>query len=139
MAFRWRADVGPILRYLDPLSSHQLKKTLSKLPPPLLQNFLDPRMHMPFSNDLVQIILFITLFITGESKVQNFYVWSSYLRLHPKSQIRCLLIKYKPKRQKHYVRKLKWALILLKYFYVQWNLRKTDNQNRQNKGLNDNR
>ena len=37
--------VSCILWYLDPLSSHQLNKTLSKLDP-LWQNFLDPRMYM---------------------------------------------------------------------------------------------
>ena len=32
--FRWQANDGPLLWCLDPLSHHQLKKTLSKLPPP---------------------------------------------------------------------------------------------------------
>ena len=40
MAFRWRADDGPLLLYLDPLSLHQLKwhwiffMSESKLPLP---------------------------------------------------------------------------------------------------------
>ena len=40
MAFRWRADDGPLLLYLDPLSPHQLKwhwiffMSESKLPLP---------------------------------------------------------------------------------------------------------
>ena len=32
--FRWQANDGPLLWCLDPLSHHQLKKTLSKLDPP---------------------------------------------------------------------------------------------------------
>ena len=32
---RWQANDGPLLWCLDPLSHHQLKKTLSKLDPPL--------------------------------------------------------------------------------------------------------
>ena len=31
--FRWRADDGPFVVYLDPLSPYQLKKTLSNLDP----------------------------------------------------------------------------------------------------------
>ena len=34
--FRWQANDGPLLWCLDPLSHHQLKKTLSKLGPPPL-------------------------------------------------------------------------------------------------------
>ena len=33
--FRWQANDGPFLWCLDPLSHHQLRKTLSKLDPPL--------------------------------------------------------------------------------------------------------
>ena len=32
--FRWQANDGPLLWCLEPLSHHQLKKTLSKLDPP---------------------------------------------------------------------------------------------------------
>ena len=32
--FRWQANDGPLLWCLDPLSHHQLKKTLSKMDPP---------------------------------------------------------------------------------------------------------
>ena len=42
MAFRWRADDGPLLWHLDPLSPHQLKWHCFFY---ISQNFLDPRLQ----------------------------------------------------------------------------------------------
>ena len=47
MAFRWRANDGPLLWHLDPPSPHQLKKALvflKKKKHCQSQNFLDPHL-----------------------------------------------------------------------------------------------
>ena len=47
MEFCWRADDGPLLWYLDPLSPHQLKRHeiyIYKKKRCQSQNFLDPRL-----------------------------------------------------------------------------------------------
>ena len=59
MAFYWRADDGPFLKILDPLSPHQLKTEKKSELVPLGQTFLYPRMYTPNKAVLTLRVFFL--------------------------------------------------------------------------------